>query len=98
MLVRKGRAQRLQLTTDDGQQLKVWPVATNHDDAQHLADWLDLAGVRPVLVGSIPGETLISHISAALKEGCQDIYVVAGWDSKGAPEWQSFRDDFRGVD
>ncbi len=90
ILVNRGLVQRLQCSVN-GRDAKCWPVARTHEDATTLARYFvkhadaDVT-IRPALIGSVPGETLMGHISMALDEGCEYVLCPLAWDD-GKPMW-----------
>lgn len=92
MLVRRGLTQRHEATFN-GRRVKVWPVARTHADALRLLRWLrkvkrqSLSQISVAKIGSVEGETLEGHIELAIKEGCEGICCVLGWNKDGSPKW-----------
>jgi len=88
MLVRKGMVQRVNQPGIG----KVWPVTETLEDAKRLARFFKRKGLRPALIGSVPGETLEGHIQMAYEEGCIAI-AMFDWDPDGSPRLRTLTFD-----
>ncbi|MEX2217054.1 MAG: hypothetical protein WD768_23280 [Phycisphaeraceae bacterium] len=89
MLVRRGLVQRT-FASVGGFQKKIWPVAESMPNARKLAAFLKCdSDVVPARIGSMPDETMQGHVRLAIKEQCQLIVCVAGWEADGSPKWKT---------
>lgn len=65
---------------------KYFPVAKTRADAARLARWWK-SDASPAQIGSVSGETLEGHITAAVDAGCVAFCCPQRWNSDGSPVW-----------